>query len=144
MIREATPADVARIVEMGTRFVSDTTYRAFLTINPSQMAVFVARLIDGPASVIFVAERNGALLGMIGMLIFPHHMSGDLIAAEAFWWVEPEARGAGVRLLKTAEGWALTSGAKFLQMVAPTDRVGQLYERRGYARVETSYQRSLQ
>jgi GNAT superfamily N-acetyltransferase len=65
------------------------------------------------------------------------------MAFEVVWWVEPEARGDGVRLLRAAEDWAIEQGIGKMQMVAPNERVGALYERMGYLPVETSYQRTL-
>jgi len=60
-----------------------------------------------------------------------------------FWWVTPGQRGDGVRLLRAAESWAIERGAKTLQMIAPTERVGQFYARMGFTRADISYQKEL-
>lgn len=128
---------------MGERFLTETAYRGRVTVNPAQMAVLVAQLLDGETGAIFVSEREGAVVGMIGLLAFVHPIAGELTVAEVFWWVEPEHRGGGVRLLKRAEQWARALGAVKLFMIAPTAEVGQLYERLGYESLETCYQRAL-
>jgi GNAT superfamily N-acetyltransferase len=144
VIREATTADVPAIVEMGQRFIAQTTYRQFITANPVQMQTLVEWLIDTPTAALFVsASEDGTLTGMIGLAIMPHPITGDLFASELFWWVEPEHRGSGVRLLVAAEQWAREQRAVFMQMGAPTPAVGDLYAHRGYVPVETAYQRSL-
>jgi hypothetical protein len=37
----------------------------------------------------------------------------------------------------------MVRGAKTLQMIAPTERVGQFYDRMGFTRIEMSYQKEL-
>lgn len=143
MIREATPADTPRLVEMGERFLTETIYRGRVTVNPAQMAATVTLMRGGEVGKIFVLEINGAVVGMIGLLIFIHPIAGETTVSEVFWWVEPEHRGGGLRLLKRAEQWARTQGAVKLMMIAPTAEVGQLYLRLGYEPLETTYQRTL-
>jgi GNAT superfamily N-acetyltransferase len=81
------------------------------------------------------------MVGMIGVHIFNHPMSGEKIGCEAFWWVEPEARGGGLGLLKRGEAWLKAMGAKRIQMIAPNERVARLYRRRGYSKTEEHYQK---
>jgi GNAT superfamily N-acetyltransferase len=143
MIRLATNADVPRLVEMGRRFISSTNYQSLLPVNPTQMSDFARRLIE--ARGVLVCERDGAVVGMIGLAFFPHFISGEMVAAEVFWWLEPEYRGGteGIRLLRAAESQARARGAVKLQMIAPSDEVSAMYQRMGYAFVEAAYQRSL-
>lgn len=142
-IREATRADLPRLVAMGRRFLAEAEYQGVIAENPAQMDALAGRLIDGYDSVILVTEDMSGPVGMIGLLAYRHLLSGEPVAGEVFWWVEPERRRDGVRLLRAAEQWARDSGAVFLQMIAPNDRVGRFYEAVGYQKVETSYQRTL-
>ena len=142
MIREATTADTPRLVEMGECFLSNSVYAAF-PINREQMAQTVELLLTSPIGRIYVAERNGDVVGMIGGLLFRHPISGEATVSELFWWVEPEHRGCGIRLLKRAEEWAVEVGAVRMHMVAPTAEVGQMYLRLGYSPLETTYQKAL-
>lgn len=142
-IRTATDADTSALVTMGRRMRTETSYAAHLVDNPAQMAAMVATLLDSPDGVIFVADAGCDLYGMIGMLVYTHHLDGQRVAGEIFWWTEPSARGFGLRLLREAEAWAKTRGAVSVQMVAPNDRVGRLYERLGYGRIETSYGKAV-
>jgi GNAT superfamily N-acetyltransferase len=59
------------------------------------------------------------------------------------WWVEPEHRGDGLRLLREAESRAKLANAKYMQMIAPTEAVETVYKRLGYQYVESTYQRAL-
>jgi RimJ/RimL family protein N-acetyltransferase len=140
MIREATLADVPILVQMGCRQLA-ALYEGVIAQNSEQLEALTTNLITSPNGVVFVAERDGTPVGMIGLIRYAHHLSAAPTAGEVAWWVEPEARGLGPTLLRRAECWALEMGCTHIQMVAPNVRVGRLYERRGYRPVETSYQR---
>jgi GNAT superfamily N-acetyltransferase len=80
---------------------------------------------------------------MLGYVLFPHFLSGELVAGEVFWWVEPGFRGEGLKLLRAAETRSRAAGAKYLQMIAPNDRVAAVYKRLDYSFVEAAYQKLL-
>jgi GNAT superfamily N-acetyltransferase len=143
VIRRATADDAGRLVEMGQRFVAETEYSGLIAARPECLAQTVASVLENPNGVVLVSGSDASVTGMIAMLAYNHPFSGERTAFEVVWWVEPEARGDGVRLLRAAEDWAKEQGATAVQMVAPNDRVGALYQRLGYAPVETSFQRSL-
>lgn len=144
MIREARPNDVPWVVGMGDRFIRETEYKSHISGDPNKMRELVEALMANPDGLLLVYDNDGMVDGMMGVLMFRHPMSDQLVASEMFWWVEPEARGsAGVRMLRMAEEWARLRGAERMMMIAPTDRVGEFYERVGYGKVETSYMRVL-
>lgn len=141
-IRMAELSDREAVVTMALRFLRETPYGAMLTENADQLRAFTERLLTNPDGAVIVAEKDGALIGMIALWAFAHPYSGALIASELVWWVNPEERGSvGVRLLKRAEQWTKDSGATALQMIAPNARVEAFYQACGYERVEVSYQR---
>jgi GNAT superfamily N-acetyltransferase len=143
--REATFADVEAIQAMFAHFVESSQYRQYIGNNPEYSMGLIERLIGNDDGTIFVADDNGTVVGMIGLAVYPHPMSGDLVATEAFWWLNPEKRGYGVYLLRKAEKWAKAKGARSLAMMAPCDnpRVQEIYTKLGYDAVEITYQRSL-
>lgn len=143
MIRKAEPSDMERILEMGQRFVSETSYGEHIKLNPEHLSGTVVGVATNPMGVILVSERDALVNGMIALVVSNHPYSGLPTAFELVWWVDPESRGTGRELLSAAEGWAREHGAKAIQMVAPNSRIGALYERLGYRPIETSYQRSL-
>ena len=144
VIRAATADDLDAIVTMAQAFLRETPYGTQIGTNPDRLRVFAWDLLQKDDAAIAVAESDGAVVGMIALWCFLHPFSGERIAAELVWWVNPETRGsAGVRLLKWAEAWAKDQGAVALQMIAPTDRVANFYERCGFVKIEVAYQRSL-
>lgn len=143
-VREATAADVPEMVTMGLRFIASSPYAVHLTPDPERMALVVERLVEDPRGLALVLEqRGGALVGMLGVMVDAHFLTGLPTMSELFWWAEPVARGHGLRLLRAAERWAKAQGAVVAQMIAPTEDVGRLYLRLGYEPLERSYQRSL-
>jgi GNAT superfamily N-acetyltransferase len=147
LVRAATVPDIPAIVAMGVRFLQDSRYsdqvEAEIDIDP------LVRLVEAclRLGTVLVLERNPQhLVGFLALLITPHHVTGQPTATEVAWWVNPEDRlgSEGVRLLHAAEQWARDQGATRLHMIAPAGSpVGRLYERRGYAALETAYVRTL-
>lgn len=128
---------------MGARFI-DTEYPGAIRFDPPALAALTRSLIDGGGAV-FVVEKDGGLVGMMALTTYVHPMSGDTIATEIVWWMDPEARGgrAALKLFSAGEAWARSKGATKFQMIAPSDKVGAFYERLGFERIEVHYQRSL-
>lgn len=143
MIREATIEDVPAIADMGLDFLATDDYQGVLSENRAQIEATSRFLITDQNGVIFVAETPVGLVGMISMLAFTHHFSGERVAGELVWWVKPAHRGIGIRLLRRAEQWAAESGARRIQMIAPNESVAHIYERLGYTMIETAYQRTV-
>src|SRR5262245_9087432 len=129
---------------MGERFLRESVYRDRLPINPPAIARTMGLLLAADVGTVFVSEQDdGTVVGMIGLLVFEHPFTGESTATELFWWVEPEHRGQGVRLLKRGEQWARDAGVQYVHMVAPTPSVATVYERFGYRYLEAVYQKAM-
>ena len=131
------------MVAMGGRFLASTIYRELLADSPRQMEVLATAFVNDPDKVALIAVDANRVTGMILVLLHTHFLSGEQMAGEVAWWVEPDARGTGLRLLRAAERWAREHGAVKFQMIAPTPDVERIYQARHYAKVETTYQLTL-
>jgi RimJ/RimL family protein N-acetyltransferase len=141
-VRDAMPADAPALYAMADQFLATPPY--VRQADPAQLRTCLEMLLTAPTGRLFVLERDGVAAGMLGMMVFVHPITGEWTASELFWWVNPEARGrGGLQLLHAAEEWATAQGASRLLMIAPDDRVGQLYARLGYRRLEATYERVL-
>lgn len=91
--------------------------------------------------------RGQELTGAFGAVVVGDINDGKLVANECFWFVKPEARGRGFELLIAYEEEARRRGAERCSMIhllnLQPEKLGQLYERRGYRAVETSYFKEL-
>lgn len=141
-IRPATEEDLDAVVALGLAFHAGSPYRDLFDADPARLRLSAAEMVE--KGVIFVAEQDGALVGMLGGVMAHHFVSGEPFAAELCWWVLPEARGrSGLRLETAFLAWAREHGATFVTMSAPTDRAARLFERLGYALMERAYYRRL-
>lgn len=134
--------DIPALVAMGQRFRASSGYADVIADNPAQMAKTAETLIAGETGAVWVAEdAGGALVGMLGFVLAPNHISGELTAGEVFWFNEGRS-GYGIRLLRKAEAWAVAKGATKIQMIQPVDRqdVAAIYVGIGFRPVETTWQ----
>jgi GNAT superfamily N-acetyltransferase len=101
-------------------------------------------LIDSGFGVLLVQDD---FHGMLGAMAYPDPNSGETIATEMFWWVDPQHRGKGQELLSAYEQWASAVGATKAIMVHLSDsmpeRLKMLYKRKGYSEMETHYVKDL-
>lgn len=143
-IRHAADTDIPRMLAMGRRFHLETRYSDLTKIDWHAVEATAHALIAAESGAIFVAVLDATIIGMLGLSTYTHPLSGELLATELFWWVEPEYRGsAGIKLLRAGERWARLMGAIRLQMIAPTPEIETLYDRLRYTRVEVNYQKEL-
>ena len=128
---------------MGTRWVHEGPYAAHITPRPEPMAKLAPLLIEADHGMVWVSECDGAIVGMLGVVGTFHPYSGEPVMSEMFWYVEPEHRGQGVRLLKIAEDWARANGIADSIMISPSEKVSNFYEKLGYRLLETQYIKRL-
>lgn len=133
--------DVPRMVEMGQRFRRETSYAKHLRDNPEKMTQLANDLISKGTALI--SERDGKVIGMLLYIMTEHFLSGDLFSIEVAWWVEPEHRGEGPKLVAEMKRRSRNAGAKFYQMIAPTKEVENFYDHTGMVFVESAWQGSL-
>jgi GNAT superfamily N-acetyltransferase len=143
VIREAEEADIPALVAMAQRFIRESSYEGKIASNADVLTKLMGNLIGSNEGCIFVSEQGSKVTGMIGAYLYVHPFSGENIAGEAFWWVEPEYRGGGVKLMLEVEKWARAKGADRLTMIAPSPKVETLYQALGYGKLETHYQKDL-
>lgn len=146
MIRDATEADVPRIVELGSRSLVDGPYAGMLKDTPEQSAKLAIGVIEKTnGKVLLYQNDSGRVAGLLGFIVFPHYFTQELTATELMWYVEPEERkgGSALQLLWEAEKQAKAMGATRMGFTAPTPGIGELYKRFGYRQVEVSFMKEL-
>ncbi len=143
-IRNATKSDIPQLIALGKKFFDASKYSDFTTYSEEVVGSMLENMIDDKNSILIVLEV-GKLQGMLGAIIYPMYMSGELTGQEMFWWCEK--RGEGGKLLTAAEDKARELGAKSFTMLSldqlTPDRLDRIYSSRGYVSSEHSYIRSL-
>jgi GNAT superfamily N-acetyltransferase len=116
MIRAAQLTDVPAIVEIGAVLHCTSVYRD-IAFNRDKVADLMRSLING-AGVVFVAERDGVVVGGMAGGVTAHWFSDELVGFEYSFFVLPEARHGliATKLLLAMKAWCKAKGAKTLRI----------------------------
>jgi aminoglycoside 6'-N-acetyltransferase I len=111
MIRRLQPGDTDEHARMRAALWPDE--------DASELREEIAKMLDDPDQVIFVAERDGAgLCGMVeaGIRAFADAVDEQPCAYVEGWWVDADVRrtGVGRALIAAVEAWARQRG--FLEL----------------------------
>lgn len=131
MIREATPDDVIRIVDMVEAL--RLAVGGPVAVDRPWTARTVAALLKSPDGAVWVSG-GGFLAASIQRSIISHVP----MAVEHGWWASD---GSGLRLLRIYEAWAKDKGAALITL--STGQVGPDLSRLGYRRAEQAWTRAL-
>ena len=130
-IRPATAADAGDLVRLlGDLFSIEADFRADAERQRRGLALMLA---DPGRRQVLVAERGGAVVGMVTAQLVASTAEGGLSALVEDMVVDAASRrrGVGRRLLEAIEAWARERGATRLQLLADRENTGALrfYER---------------
>ncbi len=143
-VRIADISEIRKVAEFMTRFEQATEY---VKVNVDHTTKAYENLMSSGASIFFVLEDDGEMIGGLGAIKYPDLHSGELTAVETFWFVDPQHRGKGLMLLDAFEKWARRQGCKKAAMIHLSDSypevLERLYKRRGYKLVEKHFVRCL-
>ncbi len=146
MIRMARADECVAIATFMKRFEEDS---ALIRVDVEHTARMHAEAINRGSGVIFLLcdDATGEIHGGLGAICGPSMISEEKMAVETFWYVAPEYRGQGVRLMAAFEEWAKRQGCQKVAMVHLADShpesLGAFYLRRGYKLIETHYVREV-
>jgi GNAT superfamily N-acetyltransferase len=142
-IRQATLKDLDPVVAMAERFVAGTKFSTLGRLDTSRLVRFVSGILQGGGAGYVAELAGGALVGMVAVVRWEHHVCDLVVAEEVALWVEPEHRrsGIGPSLLTIAELWGWNHGADLFKLSAVTETAsgGRYCRRLGYELLETSY-----
>lgn len=119
MIRPANHADIPGLVEMGAVMHAESRYSR-MTYDPAKVAVVLGMILERGA--VFVAERDGEIIGGFAGVVEEHWFSSDKVATDLALFVQPGKRGslAAVQLLKAFLVWASEKGAVMTDILINT------------------------
>lgn len=145
MVRPITVYELAEVAKMGPAFFAESGVPG--EFIPEVFTVKWASLIEQGLGFILGLFREDKLVGAFGAIVAEDLNDAKLVANECFWFVSPEARGRGFELLISYEEEARKRGAVRCSMIhllsLQADRLAELYIRRGYKPIETSYFKEL-
>lgn len=95
----------------------------------------------------FLLIKEGKAVGIIGGNVIKQIANSEKLFQEVIWYVDENHRGGGLNLLKHLEAWCAMEDIDQLIMAYMHNSMGhkmiELYERMGYAPMETHYIRDL-
>jgi hypothetical protein len=141
-IRDATIADVPEMVSLGEAFLSQDEIASLgIAATRGSLAIYAAAFIDNEDACALVYEWEGAVVGFILAAIGPHALDAEPVARKASWVMKHAGHGGG--LLRAAQAWAASKGAKKWLVSLPNPTPRKAMERLGYRPIETLYQKDL-
>ncbi len=145
-IRRPEYADLGRYTELAVKFIKSAPISKLVDITPDNVADFLVRAMDNPNVGMWMAVKNGVIVGICGGLHYPLYFGPQhTIVQELWWWLTPDARGsgAGQAMYKTLEAWAKENNAAAIFMIALDDdrveKTSKFYERAGYMPLERTF-----
>jgi len=138
--------DYIAVQDMVIRFFEESPYKD-LPLDESKISSVVLDFLSNPSEkIVILALEDNEPVGMISGMASEHLFSREKTAFETVWWVYPEKRGlrSSLKLFEAFEYWAKKVGCKYVQFGAAqgtpySDKVDQLYKRRGYQKTESNY-----
>ena len=104
---------------------------------------YIWRAEERIPSVIYVAEKDGKLIGVAGGSITEHHWGNSLWGNEEFWFIKKEYRKGktGLKLFNMLMKWFKDNGATRICMThySWNPKVGDFYEKKGFKPYEVNY-----
>lgn len=144
MIREATIADIDRLVELGTQMHTESKYSIY-NFDPIKVRFYIKTVIEHDHGMLFVYEKDGFVLGGVMGWIEEQYFGHDKLLCDLALFVESNKRGAmaGALLIKKFIEYGKEQGVAQIILSNSTgvdkDRVAKLYEKLGMEHVGFVY-----
>jgi hypothetical protein len=142
--REITSEDFPALCVLGQQMHDESSYSHLKFSKPRLLEMFNLYMRDSDR-VVFVADRDGELLGLYAGYLSKYYFSDEFVANDIAWFVVKEKRGSriGLRLLSCFEAWSKDKGASEVRIGYSTDinpvAFDSLMQKRGYGRVGANY-----
>jgi len=147
-VRQAKIEDLPIIAELICDTFASETYSIISELEPKAskqkfITNFLSRIQAGVTFKVFVAEKNGEIIGASGGAVASHHWSDMVWGSEDFWYVKKEHRKgrAGLMLFDELQNFFKEAGAQRIQMTHYTwnPKVAKFYEKKGFKPFEINY-----
>ncbi|WKB53021.1 GNAT family N-acetyltransferase [Eleftheria terrae] len=141
MIRQATPEDLPRLVELGRLMVEESPEFRVMPYRPEKVQAMLSTLIESPRGFVVVGERQGTVVGGMVAAASEQWFSDALCAFDLCMFVDPAHRGTllPAQLLMAYRSWAKRLGVARATAGISTgvhvEQTEQLYRRMGLRHV---------
>lgn len=150
-VRRAKMVDLPSCLDMTARFHAASPISNVAPFDRDGMAVTLKEMLPNSRAGVWLALQDRTPVGIAGALLYPLYFNPAYeVVQELFWWLNPDARGsgAGEKLFRSVQDWAIDTGAVAVFMVAlDDDRVSKMdkfYRRAGFCPMERTYMKGAQ
>lgn len=143
MIRFAERKDLDQCVELMRESFKYAEFKFDFLVDYAR-ALFLQHIsTDGLACI--VLEHKDEVKGLLLVNCKKHPFGNVKVAGETLWYIAPSARGkSAITMLKKYEEWAKYQNCDIISMASlHKNDVSKLYERLGYAPIETHFIKAL-
>ena len=144
IVRDATALDVGALVALVIEFAA-VAYPNDAP-SPEHIRGVIQGAMSNEGSLVAVLEGNdGSVQGCFMGARIQNMISGQSTAVEVLFYVRPDKRGHGARLLAFAEQWAEDRGCKAMYLSCPASavRAARYFEAKGYKLTECHFGKVL-
>lgn len=133
VIREAGLDDRDRLMTALVGLAQTSEFTRDKVLNEPHLQQMLDALLGNPLCVFVIALDRNTVIGVLSLVMSTDLISGEIMGAEACWYVQQRHRhGLGIRLLDAGESLLRRRGAVELEMLSPNSRFDAVYSRRGY------------
>jgi GNAT superfamily N-acetyltransferase len=137
----ATEHDIYAVAVITKKGMEEST--SHVKVDVDYTTKIYQEIIRKNSGAMFLLKDDKKLVGALGCVKRNDLHNGDLIAIETVWYVHPEYRGGGLKLLNAFDRWAKEEGCKKKAMIhledSLPDKLKKIYEKKGYQLVESHY-----
>lgn len=141
-----TPEELKTLCKFGKAFADSANAGEF---EAKPFLNFIDTMLKSKKGEVFILEKNGKVVGTIGVYAYRVFYNSKLRVQEIFWWVDPEYRNSkdSVKLFNIVEEWAKKVDADEVMVSSTTtmkvDELERFYTKKGFRRMDITYIRSL-
>lgn len=144
MIREITPEDKPQILSLIEMFFNERLNKSGADYSPEFANDHFDAFIQTPNILALCAEVDGEIAGLIAGIPSAILFSKEVAMQELVWYVKPEKRNCGLRLLREFEKRTHALGIFQVMMVGMSgDQILNLYPRFGYVEIQKTFMKRL-
>lgn len=152
-IRQLTAEDIPTLQPLAQGFWDELPAQDYppkaegAELNFPALAEYWVQILEAGIGAIWVLEYRGHPVGFLQALRYHDRPTGLQIAAEEYWYVQPEHRGEGICLLARFEQWAQGIKAAFTTKAwsVPTfrEQLDKYYRATGHTQIAGIYMRKV-
>lgn len=145
MVRELSTEEIPELLELARMFFVEGKFDGEL--SEETFVSYWKKLIELRVGAVLSVQSGSEVIGMIGIIKFQCNFTGRTMAMEGFWYVKPQFRGHGLKLLRAFENWAKSNSVSKIWMSHLArlngDRMAVLYDKLGFSLAEHLYAKEI-